>query len=226
MRLSRSTKCVAAVYTAVGLYRLCLPLDLTGKVEMSVARVLCFAGSTRSESFNKKLIRLAAADAEKAGATVTLVDLRELPMPLFDEDLESESGMPEHAARLKQLFLSHNGLMIASPEYNSSLSAVLKNALDWVSRRQGDEPPKAAFLGKVAAIMSATPSGLGGIRGLVHLRSILQSVGMHVMPDQFMLSSAHQAFDEVGDFVDAGKQTSLNALVCGFVQTVEKLNAP
>ncbi len=192
---------------------------------MSVARILCFAGSTRSESFNKKLIRLAAAEAEAAGAAVTLVDLRDFPLPLFDEDLEAESGMPDHAARLKRLFLNHNGLMIASPEYNSSLSAVLKNALDWVSRRQGDEPPKAAFLGKVAAIMSATPSGLGGIRGLVHLRSILQSVGMHVMPDQFMLSTAHQAFDDAGHFADKGKQESLSGLVAGFVQTVERLNA-
>ena len=191
---------------------------------MSVARILCFAGSTRTESVNKKLIRLAAANAEQAGAQVTVVDLRAFPMPLFDEDLESESGMPEHATQLKQLFLKHNGLMIASPEYNSSLSAVLKNALDWVSRRQGDEPPKAAFLGKVASIMSATPSGLGGIRGLVHLRSILQNVGMHVMPDQMMLSAAHQAFDEDGGFIDPGKQKTLTTLMHDFVQTVEKLN--
>lgn len=191
---------------------------------MSVARILCFAGSTRTESVNKKLIRLAAANAEQAGARVTLVDLRDFPMPLFDEDLESESGMPEHAAQLKQLFLNHNGLIIASPEYNSSLSAVLKNALDWVSRRQEGEPPKAAFLGKVASIMSATPSGLGGIRGLVHLRSILQNVGMHVMPDQMMLSAAHQAFDADGGLIDLGKQETLTALMRDFVQTIEKLN--
>ncbi|MCA9038449.1 MAG: NAD(P)H-dependent oxidoreductase [Planctomycetaceae bacterium] len=190
---------------------------------MPVARILCFAGSTRNDSFNKKLAQLAANAMESAGAEVTVIDLRDFPLPLFDEDLESNSGMPEHASRLKQLFQNHHGILIASPEYNSSLSAVLKNALDWVSRREGNEPPKVAFLGKVAAIMSATPSGLGGIRGLSHLRSILQAIGMHVMPDQFMLSAAHQAFDGQGNLIDAAKLDALAIQMKSFVETVEKL---
>lgn len=191
---------------------------------MSTARILAFAGSTRKESFNKKLVAAAAKSAEAAGAKVTLIDLADFPLPLFDEDYEAEHGMPENAAKLKQLFIDHNGLLIASPEYNSSISAVLKNAIDWISRRAEGEPMKAAFTGKVAAIMAASPGGLGGIRGLVHLRSILQNISMLVMPDQIMLSEAHSAFSDDGSLNNERKQASVDVLAKELVETVQKLH--
>ena len=120
-------------------------------------KILAFAGSTRTESFNKKLIKIGVEGARTAGAEVTLIDLRDFPMPLYDGDLEAASGIPEHGKRLKKLFVEHDGLLISSPEYNSSIPGVLKNAIDWVSRPEPNEPPLVAFGGKVAALMSASP---------------------------------------------------------------------
>ena len=191
---------------------------------MSNARILAFAGSSRKASFNKKLVAAAAKSVEAAGAEVTLIDLADFPLPIFDEDHEAENGMPENATKLKQIFLEHNGLLIASPEYNSSVSAVLKNAIDWISRRAEGEPMKAAFLGKTAAIMAASPGGLGGIRGLVHLRSILQNIGILVMPDQIILSEAHSAFGDDGSLTNERKQASVDALAKELVETIQKLH--
>ena len=117
-------------------------------------RILALAGSTRTDSYNKRLVRIAAAGARVAGAEVTQVDLRDFALPLFDEDLEKESGMPAAGQRLKALFQEHHGFLIASPEYNSSITAVLKNAIDWVSRPSPGEPPLVAFTGKTAALMN------------------------------------------------------------------------
>ena len=141
---------------------------------MNKPKILAFAGSTRTDSLNKKLARAAAAIAGEAGAEVTFVDLRDLALPLYDGDLEEASGLPEGARKLKALLRASDGFLIASPEYNSSVTAVLKNALDWASRAEtDDEPPLAAFRGKAAALLSASPGALGGLRGLVHLRAIL-----------------------------------------------------
>ena len=130
-------------------------------------RILAFAGSLRRESFNKKLVPIAAKGARDAGAEVTLIGLEDFPLPLFDQDLEARQGMPENGKKLKQLFIDHDGLLIASPEYNSSITAVLKNAIDWVSRPAPGEPSLVAFRSKVATLMSASPGALGGLRGLV-----------------------------------------------------------
>ena len=127
---------------------------------MSTPRILAFGGSLRNDSFNQKLAAIAAEGAREAGAEVTLISLRDFPMPLFDQDLEAEIGKPAEAKRLKALFLTHQGLLIASPEYNSSYSAALKNAVDWVSRGDGpDEPPISALAGKSAVLMAASPGG-------------------------------------------------------------------
>src|SRR5262249_15022647 len=155
-------------------------------------RILAFAGSTRRESFNKKLLQHAAKGAREAGAEVTLLDLKDIPLPLFDQDLEAEHGMPDNGAKLKKLFIDHDGLLIASPEYNSSVTAVLKNALDWVSRPAPGEPSLVAFRGKVAALLSASPGALGGLRGLVHVRSILGNIGVIVLPEQFAVPRAQE----------------------------------
>lgn len=168
---------------------------------MSQPHILAFAGSLRAGSFNKKLVRCAAAAAEKSGAKVTVIDLDAYPLPLFDEDLEAK-GTPENATKLKALIKSADGFLIASPEYNSSLSAALKNAIDWASRSAEGEPPLAAFAGKAAVIMAASPGGLGGLRGLVHLRAILGNIQVIVLPQQYALSKAHEAFDDQDQLKD------------------------
>ena len=170
-------------------------------------RILAFAGSTRSESFNKKLIRIAADGARAAGAEVTLLDLRDFSMPLFDQDAEASGGMPDAARRFKEQMLAHQGLLISSPEYNSSISGVLKNAMDWASRAAPGEAPLAAYSGKAAGLLSASPGGLGGLRGLVHLRAILGNINVLVIPEQFSLVKAHEAFTPEGALKD-GKAKS------------------
>jgi chromate reductase len=175
-------------------------------------RILAFAGSTRRESFNKKLVAIAAQGARDAGAGVTLIDLKDFPLPLFDQDLEAAQGPPEAATRLKKLFIDHDGLLIASPEYNSSFPAVLKNALDWVSRPAPNEPPLVGFKGKVATLMSTSPGALGGLRGLVHVRSILGNIGVIVLPDQIAVAKAHEAFHADGSLKDPKQQAGIEGL--------------
>ncbi len=192
---------------------------------MSNGKILAFSGSTRKSSYNQTLVRIAAAGAKQAGASVTEVSLRDFPLPLFDEDLERDSGPPEAALQLKKLFLDHQGLLIASPEYNSSLTAVLKNALDWVSRAAPGETPLAAFQGKVAAILSASPGALGGLRGLVHLRAILGNVGVLVLPSQIAVPKAFEAFEADGKLKDSKLQLSVEGLGKSLATTLTKLHA-
>lgn len=175
-------------------------------------RVLAFAGSTRAASFNKKLVRIAMEGAARKGAAVTYLDLRDLPLPLFDEDLEAAEGLPENARTLKAAFLAHDALLISSPEYNSSISAVLKNAIDWVSRPAPGEAPLACFEGKIAALLSASPGALGGLRGLVHLRAILGNIRVIVLPEQIAVPRAHEAFEAEGQLKDAKLKDSVERL--------------
>lgn len=177
-----------------------------------IPSILALAGSTRRDSYNKRLLPIAARAAEAAGAQVTVIDLKHYPMPLFDEDLEAASGLPEAALALKQRMREHDALLIASPEYNSSITAVLKNTIDWVSRSQPGEPSLVAFQGKVAALLSASPGGLGGLRGLVHLRSILGSIGIIVLPDQVAISRAFEAFDAEGALKDPKQQAAVEGV--------------
>lgn len=190
-----------------------------------VPKILALAGSTRSQSFNKKLVRIAGDGARAAGAEVTVIDLRDFPMPVYDGDLEEAEGLPENARKLKAMFLAHHGLLIASPEYNSSFSAVLKNAIDWVSRPQPNESPLACFAGKAAAIMAASPGALGGLRGLYQLRWVLSNIRVLVIPDQVAIVKAHEAFDEAGQLRDAAQQKQVQALGVQVAQLVTKLNA-
>lgn len=191
---------------------------------MSKVKIIALAGSLRKDSVNKKLVRIAAQAATEAGAEVTYVDLKDFPMPIYDQDIEDASGLPEHAQRLKELFKSHQGIIIASPEYNSSVSAALKNAIDWISRQGEGEKALAAFDGKVAALLSASPGGLGGLRGLVHLRSILGNIKVTVLPDQIAVSQAYEAFNEKGELLDAAKQKTVKALGAKLVEVTKKLN--
>ena len=161
---------------------------------MKPPRILAFGGSLRRDSYNQKLAAVAATGAREAGAEVTVISLRDFALPIFDEDMEAASGMPEAAKRLKGIFREHHGLIIAAPEYNSSITAALKNAIDWVSRGESaDEPSLSALTGKTAVVCSASPGGLGGLRGLVHLRSILGNIGITVLPDQVAVGKAYEA---------------------------------
>lgn len=189
-------------------------------------RILAFGGSLRRDSFNQKLVTLAAAGARAAGADVTVISLRDFPMPVFDQDLEDSAVKPEAAVRLKALFASHHGLLIASPEYNSSLTAALKNAIDWVSRADSDdEPPISALSGKSAVLCAASPGGLGGLRGLVHLRAILGNLGITVLPDQFALGSAHKAFNADGSLADPARNATVLDLGAKLARHLEKMLA-
>jgi NAD(P)H-dependent FMN reductase len=188
-------------------------------------RILAFAGSTRRDSFNKRLVPIAAKGASDAGAEITLIDLKDFPLPLFDQDLEAEQGMPDNGTKLKKLFIDHDGLLIASPEYNSSITGVLKNAIDWVSRPAPGEPPLVAFRGKVATLMSASPGALGGLRGLVHLRSILGNIGVVVLPDQVCVARAREAFQPDGSLIDPKQQTSIESLGKTLASFLMKLKA-
>ena len=174
-------------------------------------RILAFAGSTRKNSFNKKLVANAAMGAREAGAVVTLINLHDFPMPLFDEDLEAREGKNEFALKFKQLLMESDGILISSPEYNGSISAVLKNAIDWATRADEGEAPGSlpAFRGKVVSLMSASPGGLGGLRGLVHVRAILGGLGCLMLPDQTAVPSAHDAFDDDGNLKDERQQQKI-----------------
>lgn len=188
--------------------------------------ILAFGGSLRQDSYNQKLAAIAAEGAREAGAEVTLISLRDFPMPLFDQELEAEQGMPAEAKRLKDLFLSHQGLLIASPEYNSGYSAALKNAIDWVSRSETpDEPAHTALAGKSAVIMATSPGGLGGLRGLVSLRMLLGNLSITLLPDQIAIPSAYQAFGTGGRLVDPKQETAVKALGAKLAEQLKKILA-
>ncbi len=192
---------------------------------MTTPKILVFAGSARRDSFNRKLAAVAARGAEEAGAEVTLVNLGDFNMPIYHGDLEESDGIPAGALAFKKLLLEHDGLLIASPEYNSSISPLLKNSIDWASRAESDdEPPLAAYRGKIAAIMSASPGGLGGLRGLVVLRMLLENIGVMVLPKQRAISSAYEAFDEDGDLKDERERKGIHTLAADLVMTVGKLS--
>lgn len=185
---------------------------------MPKSKILAFSGSTRRESFNRQLLAIAVTAAREAGAEVTQIDLGDFPLPIYDQDLEQESGPPENALKLKALFLQHQGLLLACPEYNSSVTPLWKNAIDWVSRPDKTHPALAAYNGKTAVIMSASPGALGGLRGLVHVRSILANIGVLVLPEQIALGSASSAFDDAGNLADRAqhaKACDLGKLLAG-----------
>ncbi len=193
------------------------------------ARILVFSGSARKASLNKKLARVAADAARAAGGEVTYVDLDDYPMPVYHGDLEANEGMPENARRLRDLFMSHDALLISSPENNQSITALLKNVIDWLSRDIGDgKGPNsglAPYRGKVAGIMNATPGPYGGVRHLHHLRQVLSGLRVIVLPDQVQLARADQAFDSEGRLTDERMANAVRALADSLVQVAGKLKA-
>lgn len=189
-------------------------------------KILAFAGSLRADSFNKKMIKTAVKGAQEAGADVTLIDLKDFPLPIYDQDIETAHGIPENAMKLKKLFLSHDGLMLACPEYNSSITAVLKNVIDWVSRpAPGENVYLCCFLNKVVILMSASPGNLGGMRGLVHVRSIFGNVNSIVLPNQKSIPSADKVFDQNGTITDPKLQKEVMNLGKDLAEFLKKIKS-
>ncbi len=182
-------------------------------------RFVAIAGALREGSLNKQLLRLATRTLEQDGMQIDLVDLKTLAIPFYDGDIEASSGLPAGAQELVARIAASNGLVIASPEYNFSVPAVLKNAIDWVSRAK-----PMPLRGKAAVLLSASPSLVGGNRALWVLRMSLESLGTHVHPDMFSLSSANQAFDETGDLKDAALGRRLRSVMLDHVR-VARLHA-
>lgn len=189
----------------------------------AIPKILAFAGSARQNSYNKKLVRVAAAGAQGAGVEVTLVDLHDFPMPIYDGDLEAHEGIPENALKFRHLMKAHHGLLIASPEYNSSISPLLKNTIDWLSRPVEGEDGLLPFRNKVAALLAASPGGFGGLRGLIHVRAILGNIGVLVLPDQLAVAKAHEAFNPDGTLVNPKQQAAVEALGAELAKILLKL---
>jgi len=171
---------------------------------MPAPSILVFAGSIRTGSFNARLAALAAKELARGQAEVTRISLVDYPMPLYDGDLETRSGPPENAVKLKRLFAAHHGVFIASPEYNASVAPLLKNTLDWVSRvRENKEPPLQAYRDRVFALGAASNGTLGGMRSLMALRQVLElGCGALVIPEQIAVREAASAFDDNDELKD------------------------
>lgn len=181
-------------------------------------KVLALSGSTRQDSYNQKLVAEAAQMASQMGAAVTVINLRDYPLPFFDEDLEAKEGIPAKGKELRQLMGQSQLVIIASPEYNGSLSAILKNTIDWASRNDAQGNPSPAFKGKKFLIISASPGGGGGKRGLVHLRTILTGIGGNVLPNELNVPNAYIAFDAEGHLKDPELKQQLQKLIQSALQ--------
>jgi chromate reductase len=189
-------------------------------------KILAFAGSLRAESFNKIVLRTAAKGAEAAGAEVTFVDLADFPMPLFNSDDEEKNGLDPNAARFQELLAEHDGFLIASPEYNGSFTAALKNVIDWATRPGGRRERSEIFQGKYAAIMTASPGSFGGIRVLAHLRGVLTSIGVHVLPTEIAVPFVSDKCSSDGRAVaDEKTKSVLETLGASLAETVRKMRA-
>ena len=187
---------------------------------MPAPKILVFAGSIRTGSMNAQLAALTAKEFALAGADTTHISLLDYPMPLYDGDLESRSGPPEAAIMLKKMMQQHQGIFIASPEYNASVTPLLKNTLDWVSRvREGREAPLAVYKDRAFALGGASNGQYGAMRSLLAVRQVLEiGCGALVIPDQIAVSRAADAFDEMGHFKDEANGKRLKGVVQSLIQ--------
>jgi NAD(P)H-dependent FMN reductase len=186
-------------------------------------KILAFAGSLREHSYSKRVVKITGKGAEKAGAEVTYIDLRDYPMPIYNPDDHDRDGFDENALEFQGLLTRHDGLLIASPEYNGSLPAALKNVIDWASRQGGTYPRSAVFPGKVAAIITASPGSFGGIRSLAHMRGVLTSVGVNVLPQEVAVSYADEKFSgDDEEMTDERMKGILENLGASLVEMLKK----
>jgi NAD(P)H-dependent FMN reductase len=162
-----------------------------------------------------RLAKLGSAIAEANGIAATFADLGDYPLPLYDQDLQNSEGVPENARKFEALMKVHTGIFIACPEYNASITPLLKNTLDWVSRIRNDgEEPLAVFRTRVFALGSSSPGGMGGLRGVNTARTVLElGLGALVLPEQFAVPRAAEAYDEHGHLKNKDSQESFKALI-------------
>mgnify|MGYP002661852230 FL=1 len=190
-------------------------------------KTLIFAGSTRQQSFNRKLATVAAQMARATGAEVTHIELSDFDIPMYNADLEAK-GTPADVIRLKQLMWEHPAWIICSPEYNGSYTALLKNTLDWASSPVKNHAywsdSSKPFAGKVVGLLSASPGALGGLRSLSHLSPLLLNLQCWLCPQQFALGRAGSAFDAQGQLQDATHQASVAAVVDQVLWAAKRLS--
>jgi NAD(P)H-dependent FMN reductase len=186
---------------------------------MPAPKILVLPGSTRGGSINVKLAALAAKELTLIDAEVTRISLTDYPLPIYDGDLEAKADLPANAVKLKQMIMAHQGVFITTPEYSASVTPLLKNAIDWVSRvRERGDPPYAAFKGRVFAIASASPQKTGGLRSLMALRQILElGCGALTIPEQVSIPYADQAFDDMDNIIDIGTANLFRAQLARLV---------
>ncbi|MDX2257755.1 MAG: NAD(P)H-dependent oxidoreductase [Hyphomicrobiaceae bacterium] len=194
---------------------------------MAHVRLMVMAGSARAGSFNKRLARLAAVMAVEAGLEATFVDLADFPMPLYDGDDEATAGPPPNARKLLDTMMAHHGVLIVCPEYNASITPLLKNTLDWISRlRIEGQAPNAVYRTRVFALASASPGGFGGLRGLTAVRSVLEiGLGAIVLPEQFALPKANEAFGPDDRLVDKAVEKRLAEHIARLAHVAAALKA-
>ncbi len=192
---------------------------------MATPKILVLPGSTRSGSHNVKLAALAAKELALIDIDVTRISLEDYPLPFFDGDLEADNGLPANALKLKQMITAHHGVFITSPEYSASVTPMLKNAIDWVSRvRERGEPTYAAFKRRAFAIASASAGRSGGLRSLMALRQILElGCGALVIPEQVAIPQADQAFDDLDNIADTGTADLLRAQLARLVDMAQRM---
>jgi chromate reductase, NAD(P)H dehydrogenase (quinone) len=189
-------------------------------------KILVIPGSVRNHSHNARLAALAAKELTLADAEVSQISLFDYILPLYDPDHDMVSGPPPNAVNLKKMMAAHDGIFIANPEYNASISPLVKNAIDWVSRvRERGEQPYAAFRGRPFALGSASPDMLGGARGLLALRQVLElGCGALVIPEQVIVPNAENAFDDLDNLKDARQATALQSLARRLVEMAQQLS--
>jgi chromate reductase len=180
-------------------------------------KIIVFAGSLRADSCNKKFARVATSFAKDAGADAEFLDLKDYPMPVYDGDIETASGIPAGTAALGKKILEADALVISTPEYNGSIPGVLKNVIDWLSR---DKPMSLA--GKHLLLLAASPGALGGIRALWHTRQPFDAVGVHVFPGMMSLPAAYQAFDAEGKLTNEKAAAQLKETLGQFIAHVKR----
>ncbi|MBB2972335.1 NAD(P)H-dependent oxidoreductase [Mesorhizobium sp. RMAD-H1] len=188
-------------------------------------RIIVFAGSIRSGAYSGRTADAAVKELALQGAEVTRISLADYPLPIMDEDLEREKGVPENAMRLGRMFAAHEGLMICSPEYNSSIPPLLKNTIDWVSRisRDGDRVLRP-YAGKIVGLCSSSDGNYGGIRGLYHLRSVLMNVGTQIVTEQCSVARASEAFNEDGSLRDERTAKMMTRVCRSLIEHVQMVS--
>ena len=189
---------------------------------MTVARILAFAGSSRKDSWNRKVLDVAAAGARDAQGEVVVVNLADYPMPLYDADWHAEHGVPPAMLELRNRMMAANGLLIASPEYNASITPLLKNTVDWLSQDVNGEGGDAPFKDKVCGLMGASNGAFGTIRALPHVSHILANLGVLMLP-VLAVPSVSRAFDQSGEMLDERVKKRLTDLGARLVRTISKL---